>query len=70
MASKTVIATMVEKGHPLSFEQLQGIEDREWWRWRELEMGLRRPLGATAPVPDPARGISCGQDVEAEHGPT
>lgn len=33
MASKNVIAMMVEKGSPFSVEQLQGMEDRECWRW-------------------------------------
>jgi len=33
MASKHVIGMMVEKGSPYSFEQLQGMEDRECWRW-------------------------------------
>ena len=33
MASKNVIGMMVEKGSPFSVEQLQGMEDRECWRW-------------------------------------
>jgi NAD-dependent DNA ligase len=33
MASKNVVAMMVEKGSPFSVEQLQGMEDRECWRW-------------------------------------
>ena len=33
MASKNVIGMMVEKGAPFSVEQLQGMEDRECWRW-------------------------------------
>jgi NAD-dependent DNA ligase len=33
MASKNVIAMMVEKGSPFTVEQLQGMEDRECWRW-------------------------------------
>jgi BRCT domain type II-containing protein len=33
MASENVIAMMVEKGAPFSVEQLQGMEDRECWRW-------------------------------------
>lgn len=33
MASEIVIAMMVEKGAPFSVEQLQGMEDRECWRW-------------------------------------
>lgn len=33
MASEKVIGMMVEKGSPFSIEQLQGMEDRECWRW-------------------------------------
>jgi NAD-dependent DNA ligase len=33
MASEKVIGMMVEKGSPFSVEQLQGMEDRECWRW-------------------------------------
>ena len=33
MASEKVIGMMVEKGSPYSLEQLQGMEDRECWRW-------------------------------------
>jgi NAD-dependent DNA ligase len=33
MASEKVIAMMMEKGAPFSVEQLQGMEDRECWRW-------------------------------------
>lgn len=33
MASEKVIGMMVEKGSPFSPEQLQGMEDRECWRW-------------------------------------
>lgn len=33
MASEKVIGMMVKKGAPYSVEQLQGMEDRECWRW-------------------------------------
>jgi NAD-dependent DNA ligase len=33
MASENVVAMMVEKGAPFTVEQLQGMEDRECWRW-------------------------------------
>jgi NAD-dependent DNA ligase len=33
MASEKVIGMMVEKGSPYSLEQLQGMEDRECWKW-------------------------------------
>lgn len=33
MASENVVAMMVEKGSPYSLEQLQGMEDRECWKW-------------------------------------
>ncbi|MGA3325498.1 MAG: BRCT domain-containing protein [Terriglobia bacterium] len=33
MASENVIAMMVDKGAPFTVEQLQGMDDRECWRW-------------------------------------
>jgi len=33
MASKNIIAMMVEKGAPFTIEQLQGMDDKECWKW-------------------------------------
>jgi NAD-dependent DNA ligase len=33
MASPNIVAMMVEKGAPYSVEELQGMDDRECWKW-------------------------------------